>query len=50
VPLHSGERRSEVQEYLLERKMEKVFDILAWKVRLLRFVNCFFFNLCFEYS
>jgi hypothetical protein len=30
--------------------MEKVFDILAWKVRLLRFVNCFFLNLCFQYS
>ncbi len=27
-----GGRRSEVHELLLERKMEKVYDILAWKV------------------
>ncbi len=31
--IHSGERRSEVRELLLERKMEKDFGILAWKVR-----------------
>jgi hypothetical protein len=28
-----GERRSEVRELLLERKMEKVFGILACEVR-----------------
>jgi hypothetical protein len=27
--IHSGERRSEVHELLLERKMEKDFGILA---------------------